>query len=266
MRPANVHTAHTTTSWGRVADWYEEHLQDSDTYHAHVILPYVLRLFSSYGSSVRTVLEIGCGEGYFARALAAKGYTVSASDISKELIEKAKKNAGTVATSHAVHWFIADAAAQRDIAPRSHDVVLAVLTLQNMRNLHAVCKEVSRVLKPRGRFVFVLNHPSFRIPKASSWEYDGKKNMQYRRIEKYMSEHEIAIDMQPGKKSGTHAYTVSFHRPLSTFIQHLSKNGFAVTKLDELISHRTSVGPRAHAENTSRKEFPLFMTVEAQLL
>lgn len=70
--------------------------------------------------------------------------------------------------------------------------------------------------------------------------------------------------MQPGKKVGKHAHTVSFHRPLSVFVNHLAKNGFAITKLDELISHRTSVGTKAVAENTSRSEFPLFMCIEAK--
>lgn len=247
-----------STSWGSVASWYSEHLEGEDTYHTQVILPHLLRMFGGY-TGARTVLEIGCGEGFFARALAAKGYTVAASDISPELIAKAQQRGGSL-----VHWFVANAEKLTSIQAASQDVVLAVLTLQNMRNLAAVFREVARVTKPGGRFVFVLNHPAFRIPKYSSWDYDGKANVQYRRVDAYLSEFEVGIDMQPGKvHNKRHEHTVSFHRPLSTFVNFLSKNGFAVTRLDELISHKHSVGARAVAENRSRREFPLFMVVEA---
>jgi ubiquinone/menaquinone biosynthesis C-methylase UbiE len=252
-----------STSWGPVASWYDEHLQGNDTYHAQVILPYLLRYFSSVKVGSK-ILEIGCGQGFFARALAAKGFAVSASDISPELIATAKKSPQP--SGFPIVWQVADAAFQKNIPSRSMDVALAVLTLQNMRDMAAVLREVSRVLTEGGRFIFVLNHPSFRIPKASSWGFDGTLHTQYRRVDAYMTEHAIAIDMQPGKKVGKHAETVSFHRPLSLFVNQLTKNGFAVTKLDELISHRTSVGSRATAENISRKEFPLFMTIEATKL
>ena len=44
----------------------------------------------------------------------------------------------------------------------------------------------------------------------------------------------------------------------------LAKEGFAVKRLEEWISHKESmVGPRKIAEDNARKEIPIFMMIEA---
>ena len=63
------------------------------------------------------------------------------------------------------------------------DVVVCVLALQNMEDISAVYKEAARVLKPGGRLVMVMNHPSFRVLKRSSWGWDEAAGVQYRRID-----------------------------------------------------------------------------------
>ncbi len=80
-----------------------------------------------------------------------------------------------------------------------------------------------------------------------------------------MNEAMIKIDMHPGKTFKI--YTYSFHRPLQTFVKWLSKNGMAVTRLEEWISHKESAnGPRKDAEDRARKEIPLFMCIESRIL
>jgi ubiquinone/menaquinone biosynthesis C-methylase UbiE len=241
------------TSWGKEASWYSEHLANEDTYHAKVLLPNVLRLVDPKPG--QRVLEIGCGEGFFTEEIAKKGGVITGCDISPELIALAKKK-GKAA------YLTTPAQDLSMFKDDSYDVVLAVLTLQNMERLDLVMKEVSRVLAPTGRFIFILNHPVIRIPQASSWDYDEKKKVQYRRLEAYLSEKRTEIDMHPGK--GKKSVTYSFHRSLQEYMKLLRTAGFAITRLEEWISHKTSqAGPRAKAEDTARKEFPLFMMIEA---
>jgi hypothetical protein len=124
-------------------------------------------------------------------------------------------------------------------------------------------KEVARVLTPHGRFLMVINHPSFRNPRHTHWGYDEHEKVQYRRVDEYMSESKIKIDMTPGSATNK-KFTVSFHRPLQVYVKALGKAGFAVTRLEEWESHRASErGPRKEAEDKSRKEIPLFMCIEA---
>jgi hypothetical protein len=117
-------------------------------------------------------------------------------------------------------------------------------------------------LKPNGQLFLVLNHPTFRVPKESSWGWDEEKNIQYRRIDKYLSEARVKIEMHPGDDPSVHTW--SFHRPLQVYVKALAKAGFSVTKLEEWISNRQ--GPKGRtfsALEQSRKEIPLFLFLGA---
>ena len=77
-----------------------------------------------------------------------------------------------------------------------------------------------------------------------------------------MSEFKISIKMHPGEKDSP--FTASFHRPLQLYFKALKGAGFMVRNIHELISNKQSQpGKRAMAENATRKEIPLFMTIEA---
>jgi hypothetical protein len=50
-------------------------------------------------------------------------------------------------------------------------------------------------------------------------------------------------------------------------VKALAKAGFAVTNLEEWVSHKKSdSGPRAAEENRARKEIPMFMYLEARMI
>ena len=49
------------------------------------------------------------------------------------------------------------------------------------------------------------------------------------------------------------------------FLKYFAKNGFAVTRLEEWISHKESEkGLRKLAEDKARKEIPMFMMIEVK--
>ncbi|HVV38944.1 MAG TPA: class I SAM-dependent methyltransferase [Candidatus Paceibacterota bacterium] len=243
------------TSWGKVADWYGEYLGNEDTYQAKVILPNLLRVLSLKPGE--KVLDLACGQGFFAREFAKAGAQVVGADIAKELIAEAKKAGGPV------EYYVAPASHLSFAKDAEFDAVVCVLALQNMEDINAVFKEVRRVLKPEGRFVIVLNHPAFRVLKRSAWGWDESASVQYRRIDGYLSAAKISVDMHPGAASSTK--TISYHRSLQDFFKALRGASFAVTALEEWTSHKTSEkGPRQAGEDAARKEIPLFMLIEAQ--
>ncbi|MCX6781000.1 MAG: class I SAM-dependent methyltransferase [Candidatus Magasanikbacteria bacterium] len=245
-----------STSWGVVAPWYDKMLEENpNTFQEKVLAPNLERLVDLKPGM--RVLDLACGQGFFSRRWAALGASVVASDISPELIALAQKNSVPEISYH-----VSPADDCSFAADGSFDVVTVVLALQNIERVHPVMREINRVLAPGGRIFIVLNHPTFRIPKYSSWEWDEKKRVQYRRIEAYLTEYKQPIEMHPG--SDPSIVTFSFHRPLQLYFKHLAKNGFAVTHLEEWVSHRAATsGPRAGAENKARLEIPLFMCLEA---
>ncbi len=243
------------TSWEQSAKWYDHLLKGEGTYQKDLILPNLLRLMDI--KKGEAVLDLACGQGFFAREFHKAGAHVIGVDASRSLI--------TLARSHSpkdIRFEIAAAHKLPFIKNESVDRIAVVLALQNMDGVAEVLRESARVLKRDGTFFIVMNHPAFRVLKASSWGWDEKEKTQYRRVDRYLSDAKVPVQMHPGDKPGE--YTLSFHHPLQFYFKVLGKAGFAVTELEEWNSHRKSEpGPRAKAEDIARKEIPLFLALTA---
>lgn len=125
-------------------------------------------------------------------------------------------------------------------------------------------ENAAKFLQPKGRLFIVLNHPCFRIPRQSSWGIDKKKQVQFRRVDRYLSSLKIPIQTHPGKNSTIKTW--SFHHSLSTYSQYLHQAGFVIEKIEEWCSDKKSEGGRAKMEDFSRLEFPLFLAIQAWYL
>ena len=246
--------ANQNTSWGSVARWYDKTVSSEDSYQNLVIKPNLLRMLNLKAGE--SVLDVACGSGFFAREFSKLGAKVTGLDIGVELIKIAKQQdpKGT--------YVVGNAEKMTSVGSGKFDAAVIVLALQNIKNFQNTISEISRVLKPAGRCVIVLNHPSFRIPGLTSWEYDENRKIQFRRIDAYLSESSKAMDMHPGKITLKDKLTYSFHRPLQVYFKAFAKAGLLVESLEEWISPKESdKGTRKLAEDKARKEFPLFMTV-----
>ncbi len=244
-----------STSWGRAAKWYEKLLGEEGTYQRDVILPNILRVLAI--KKGEKVLDLGCGPGFFSVTFAKLGAKVIGADVSKAMIDVARENSPAE-----IHYYISPSDKLDFIDAGVIDKIAVILALQNIERFNETLSECSRVLKPGGRLYIVLNHPAFRVPKASSWGWDMEQKAQYRRIDSYLSEAKVKIQMHPGDQPDV--FTLTFHRPLQVYFKGLRKAGFAIAALEEWISHKKSEpGPRAGAENTARKEIPLFLLLEA---
>jgi ubiquinone/menaquinone biosynthesis C-methylase UbiE len=244
------------TSWEAAADWYDSYLSAPDTYQAQVIWPNVKRLLSPIRE--KDIVDIGCGSGYFSRLLVEEGALVSGADSSPSLIASAKKSV------KGATFNVADAAVLPWSSGRFDNAIL-ISAIENMEHPADVLKEAARVLKPSARLLIVMNHPAFRVPQASSWGFDERQDVQYRRIDSYMSERREKFILHPGLKDG--AYTLNYHRPLQAYFKMLKNAGFAVMNMEEWTSHKKSgLGRRANAEDRARNEFPLFLCLVAQKL
>lgn len=230
---------------------------DSDSYQSKVIAPNLLRVLDL--KKGEQLFDLACGQGYFANIFFKNGASVVASDISKRLVEIAIKS-----SPKGISFHVAPAHKAPFIKDNSIDTIVIVLAIQNIENISEVLTECNRVLKKSGRIVLVLNHPAFRVPQGSDWYFlDG---VQYRTVGKYLSESKVVIDMTPGEKNPKKKIkTVSFHRSLQYYMKLFSKNNLVITRLEEWISHKKSgVGPRQSAEDTARKEIPMFMYLEVK--
>jgi SAM-dependent methyltransferase len=107
----------------------------------------------------RDVLEIGCGAAQCARWLVAAGARVTAFDVSSGQLREARR---LDARSGVRVARLVQADAQRlPFRDRSFDVVCSAFgAIPFVADSAAVMAEVARVLRPSGRFVFSVTHPT----------------------------------------------------------------------------------------------------------
>jgi len=240
------------TSWEKSADWYDKIIgaQGSELYQ-RVVIPSALRLLDVHPKE--KILDLGCGQGVFSRALAEAGGEVTGIDASPSLIQKAR----SYPSRAGLRYLVRDAAKLGELGP--FDGVTSILALQNMAHLDEVCRAAARALKPGGRFLWVINHPCFRIPRQTSWGFE--EDVQYRRINAYSTPMNIPILMHPGMANSE--TTTSFHYSLMDLMRPAFAAGFQLAGLEEWHSDKVSEpGPRARIENRARREFPLFLALQ----
>lgn len=242
------------TSWEKVGQWYDTLVgKEGHFYHRTLVIPGVLKLLKLKASS--HLLDLACGQGVLAHAIAPE-IKYHGVDISPSLIE-----AALLADTNPHHSYsIEDLAQELDLSLGVFTHAAMILAAQNISNPLIAFRHAAKNVKQGGRFVIVLNHPAYRIPRQSAWVVDEDKKMQSRKVDRYMTPMEIPIQMEPGK--GKHSpLTYSYHFPLSSWCEWLKETGFYIESLEEWCSDKRSSGPLAKMENRAREEFPLFLAL-----
>ena len=113
-----------------------------------------------------TVLDLGCGTGRGAAALAARwpGARVIALDASPAMLEEASRRDGAARFAR----LLADAESI-PLPDASVDLVFSNLLLPWCEDIDAVFAEVARVLKPRGLFTFTTLGPDTLVELRTAW-------------------------------------------------------------------------------------------------
>lgn len=106
-------------------------------------------------------IDIGCGEGYNTRLLSERGAVMTAIDISKVFIEKAKE----AEAQHllGIHYKVASAV-ELPFAENQFDFATSFMCLMDIPELEQALAEAYRVIKPGGFFQFSITHPCFDTP------------------------------------------------------------------------------------------------------
>jgi ubiquinone/menaquinone biosynthesis C-methylase UbiE len=250
-------SSYPKTDWGDVAQWYDKLVGEAGSeYHREVVLPGALRLLGAQAGE--RVVDVACGQGVLCRLLAERGARVLGVDASRELIAAARQRG-----DREIEYRVGDARALTWLDESAFDAAACILAIQNIHPIQGVFTSVARALTTGGRFVVVMMHPHFRGPKESSWGWDEKLRVQYRRVDRYLLPRKTPIVAHPGKSADV--YTWSFHKPLEAYVKAAAKAGMMIDAMEEWASHKTSTsGPRAAAENLARKEIPMFLALRAR--
>jgi SAM-dependent methyltransferase len=118
-----------------------------------------LRLLGSVEG--KRVLELGCGAGVNAVALARQGARVTAIDESNDQLAHGRG----LADQHElrVEWRQGDPADLAALRADTIDVVLSVFSLATVDDLGRVFRQVHRVLRPEAPIVLSVPHPAYQL-------------------------------------------------------------------------------------------------------
>jgi ubiquinone/menaquinone biosynthesis C-methylase UbiE len=240
------------TTWEPVSTWYDKKLgTGGDWTHTNIVIPKTLELLSLTPQS--TLLDLGCGQGILARSI-PQSIPYTGIDIAPSLVAFAQKRD----TNKKHRYFVGDITKDLPVSA-SFTHAACILTLDNIKNPGDAIHQIYTHLQIGGVFVFVVNHPCFRIPRQSGWGIDASNKIQYRKINRYLSPLEIPIAMHPSKSKTPVTWT--YHYPISMYSRWLKESGFCINSIEEWTSDKKSVGMAAKMENRAREEFPLFLAV-----
>ena len=106
-----------------------------------------------------SVLDAGCGNGYFTRKLATKGAKAVGIDYSKNFIEYCKKVEDEM--NLGCEFYEGSITEMIDFESESFDVVVSNIVMVDVLDYQGAFKEIERVLKDDGRFIWSNLHPVF---------------------------------------------------------------------------------------------------------
>ncbi|CAM5744323.1 putative Demethylmenaquinone methyltransferase [Streptomyces afghaniensis 772] len=139
-----------TAVYDEHADWYNEFMSPTGEGD------YIRRVHATLGDLLgpgdgSTCLDVCCGTGAHASAVAGLGWTPVGMDLSRNQLRHA---------AHRLPVAVADATAL-PLADGSVPAAVCVLASTDVPDYPAVLREIARVLTPGGRFVHLGVHPCF---------------------------------------------------------------------------------------------------------
>jgi ubiquinone/menaquinone biosynthesis C-methylase UbiE len=204
--------------WDEHAQWWIDGFTNGvDPEYEEQIIPLALEELAGR----HIVLDVGCGDGQIARALAKQGSSVLGIDPTQLHIDIAKERAGGPT-------YLLGSATQLPVPDASQDAVVACLVFEHIDEVDAAIAEVARVLKPGGQFSFFLNHPLLQTP-GSGWidDFILDPPEQYWRIGAYLVETETVEEVEKD------VFIRFIHRPLSRYVNALLANGLSLERMLE---------------------------------
>lgn len=250
-----------TGFWNNKAEvWAQSVREGMDVFRDLYSLPAFLAFIGDIQG--KRVLDIGCGEGYNTRMFAQQGAQVIGVDLSKEMIQLAQEEENK--TRLGIQYFNASWT-NLSFFKNEFDVILSTMALMDGPGYEDALKEFHRILKDDGNLFFSICHPCFLPPGYVNLK-DTNGVSTHRVINSYSKEGPWEFTWQLSKnadKSDSRSVTsTSYHRTLSTYINHLLRAGFILKKIEEPLPSKKACEQNPRLK-IARNVAPTFLFVHA---
>lgn len=130
--------------------WREQHGAEADPMG---IVPPLLRLLGDVAN--RAALDAGCGEGFLARILSARGARVTGIDLSPRLIRLAREQD----RNGTVNYRVADLSQPMPELAGHFDLIASYLVLNDVEDYQGFITTLASLAKSSARIILALNNP-----------------------------------------------------------------------------------------------------------
>jgi 2-polyprenyl-3-methyl-5-hydroxy-6-metoxy-1,4-benzoquinol methylase len=181
----------TRNAWEQNAAFWDDRMGEGNDFVEVLIWPAVERLLGLQEGE--RVLDIACGNGLYARRLAALGAQVVAFDFSEEMVRYAIQR--TQKGFPNIEYLVMDATDEAELlslGKGQFDAAICSMALFDIADIAPLFRTLPILLKKEGRFVFSIMHPCFNNPHislmAEQIDNDGNLVTEYSvRVKGYLS-------------------------------------------------------------------------------
>lgn len=219
----------TAQAWNSGAVAWDEFVESgNDCYRLEVHGPGLLGTCGDVAGL--RALDLGCGQGYFARQLARGGAKVTGIDLSKQQIENARRHESEYPLG--IDYLVMDTIRVDDHWPvESFDLITACMALHDMPEPDEALRSAGKVLKKSGRLVLSTPHPCTDTP-YREWERDESGNKVSLKIDLYF---QSGVGTTRWNMAGLSANweTSRWYHTLTRMSEMFNDAGFMIRRLAE---------------------------------
>lgn len=258
MKKAEISEKTTAEAWNALAEkWVERYSEYGDLNREYIIDPTMLNIVGPVKNL--SVLDAGCGGGYFSRLLAKKGAKVVGVDISQRFIEIARQKENEERLG--IKYYVCSLCNLAMLQDETFDTVVSNLVLMDVTDLDEAMIELHRILKRGGKLVFSIMHPCFSSPPIHGWLREPRDSQREEDWLHWKVDRYFERGMETWWLYDWPA-VFSFHRPLSDYMKALFAQGFIITNFEEPVPSKKAVREH-HRELNDSERVPWFLILGA---
>lgn len=249
--PAPFDAAAARAAWDHAADAYAAGQASGRDYYRYEFFGPAQAALCGDVRGLR-LLDVGCGSGYFARAMARRGARVTGVDLSPGMVGHARRREEEEPLG--IDYQVGDAAEAIGAFPAaSFDAATSCMALQDTPDPAAALRAAYAVLRPGARFVASISHPCTDTP-SREWARDGDGRKRALCVDRYFER--VRLDY-PWRGWAYDFTTPALHATLADWVTWALGAGFTLRGLHEPRPTADAVRARPELEDAARVPYVL---------